>query len=68
MESKLAMLVDDCVAGIAAALVTDHHIVILRQQVHHAAFALVTPVDSYNCAIRHRYPHVFTANVLPADS
>ena len=51
MQGELAPLVHYRVSGVAAALVADHHVVVLGQQVHHAALALVAPVNAYNGAI-----------------
>ena len=51
MEGELALFVDDGVPGVPAALVADHHIVVLGNQVHHTALALVAPVDAHNGAI-----------------
>ena len=51
MQCELALLVDDGVAGVAAALITDHHVIVLSQQVHHAALSLIAPVDTYDGAI-----------------
>ena len=34
------------VAGVVAALIAHHDVVFLTEQVHHAALALVAPVDS----------------------
>ena len=45
MDLKFTVLVDYGMAGIGAALVTDHNVKSLGQQVDHAAFAFVTPVD-----------------------
>ena len=51
VQGELAQVVDNGVAGVAAALVADHHVVVPGEQVHHAALALVAPVDAYNGAI-----------------
>ena len=53
VQGELAELVDHGVAGVAAALITDYHVIVLGDEVHHTALALVTPVDAYNGAIRH---------------
>ena len=53
VQGELALVVDDSVAGVAAALIADDHVIVAGQQVHHAALALVAPVDAYNGAIRH---------------
>ena len=51
MEGELALFVDDGVPGVSAALVADHHVVVLGDQVYHTALALVAPVDAHNGAI-----------------
>ena len=51
MQGEFALFVHHRVSGVAAALVADHYVVVLRQQVHHAALALVAPVDAYNGAV-----------------
>ena len=51
MQGKLALLVDDGMTGVAAALIADDHVIVAGQQVHHAALALVAPVDTYDGAI-----------------
>ena len=51
MEGEPALFVDDGVPGVSAALIADHHVVVLGDQVHHTALALVAPVDAHNGAI-----------------
>ena len=51
MQGELAQIVDNGVAGVATALITNDHIVITGEQVYHAALAFVTPVNSHNGAI-----------------
>ena len=51
MKGKLPEFVDHGVAGVAAALIPDHHIIVGGEQVHHAALALIAPVDPNNGAI-----------------
>ena len=51
MQGELAELVHHGVAGVAAALIADHHIIVGGDQVHHAALALVAPVDSHDGTI-----------------
>ena len=50
MQGEFALFVDDRVAGVAAALAADDDIVFGREQVDHAAFSLVAPVDAYDSA------------------
>ena len=45
---ELALLVYDGVSGVVAALIADHHVVALAEQVYHAALALVAPVRADN--------------------
>ena len=51
MQGELALFVDDSVPGVAAALIAHHHIILLGEVVHHAALALVAPVDTHDRAI-----------------
>ncbi len=51
VQCKLAVLVDDGVTGVAAALIADDHVIVLGEQVHHAALSLIAPVDTYDGAI-----------------
>ena len=51
VQRELTLLVDDGMAGVAAALIADDHVIVLGQQVHHAALSLVAPVDAYDGAI-----------------
>ena len=51
MQRKLAELVYDGVACVAAALKSHDDIIIFREQVDHSALALVAPVDAYNCTV-----------------
>ena len=53
MEGEFAIFVDDGMAGVAAALVADDDVVAFGEEVDHAAFAFVAPVDAYNCAVAH---------------
>ena len=48
VEHELALVVDDGVAGVVAALIAHDDVVLLAEQVDHAAFALVAPVDAYD--------------------
>ena len=53
VQGKLAVLIDNGMTGVAAALITYDDVVVLGQKVHHPALAFVTPVDSYDCSISH---------------
>ena len=53
MQGELAVLIDNGMTGVAAALITHDDVVVLGQKVNHPAFAFVTPVDSYDCSISH---------------
>ena len=53
MQGEFAHLIDDGVSGVAAALIPYHYVEPLRQVIHHAALALVTPVDAYDRTICH---------------
>ena len=62
MQRKFAVLIDDRMAGIAAALITNDDIVVLGQQVYHPALALVAPVDANDCAVSHNVILRFITN------
>ena len=51
MQGKFAVFVDNRMAGIAAALIPDNDVVVLRQQIHHTALSLISPVDPYDCTV-----------------
>ena len=51
VQGKFSQVVHHGVAGVAAALIAHHHIVVTGQQIHHAALALVAPVDAYDGTI-----------------
>ncbi len=58
MEGELSLFVDDGMPRVAAALIPDHYVIVLRHKVDHTAFSLVAPVDAYDGAIRHNEkPH-----------
>ena len=46
VQDELAALVLNGVAGVVAALIAGNNVIILAEQVDHAAFALVAPVDT----------------------
>ena len=48
IEHELALVVDDGVAGVVAALIAHDDVVLLAEQVDHAALALIAPVDTYD--------------------
>ena len=50
IEDELALLVDDRVTGVVAALITADDVIILREQIDHAALALIAPVCSHDCS------------------
>ena len=53
VQRELSELVDYGMPGVSAALEAHDDVILLRQQVHHAAFAFVTPVDSDNRGTSH---------------
>ena len=53
MQGKLTVLIDDGMACVAAALLPHDHIILLSEQVYHAAFSFVAPVDSNDCTVFH---------------
>ena len=46
VEDEFAAFILDRVAGVVAALIARDDVIILAEQVHHAALALVAPVDT----------------------
>ena len=48
VENELALVVDNGVPRIVAALIADDDVVVLGKQVNHSALAFVTPVDAYD--------------------
>ena len=56
IENELALLVDDRVTGVVAALITADDVVIRREQIDHATLALVAPVDTDYCCKHKIYP------------
>ena len=53
MQGKFAVLIDNGMAGIAAALIADNDVIVFGQQIDHASLALVTPVDADDYSISH---------------
>ena len=48
VQSELAFVIDDGVSGIVSALIADYKLGILCQIVDDAAFALISPLETYN--------------------
>ena len=59
MQGEFPFVVNDGMAGVSAALITDHDVVILRQQVDHAAFSFIAPVDANHSSMTHFLPFPF---------
>ena len=53
MQGKLAVLIDDGMTGVVAALIANDNIIILCDEVDHAALAFIAPVDADDCTIAH---------------
>ena len=53
VQGKFAVLIDNGMAGIAAALIADNDVIVFGQQIDHASLALVTPVDADDYSISH---------------
>ena len=53
VQGEFAVLIDDSMAGIAAALIADNDVIVFGQQIDHASLALVTPVDADDYSISH---------------
>ncbi len=49
VQDKPALVVNDGVTGVVAALIADNYIVFFREQIDHAALALIAPVGSNDC-------------------
>ena len=58
MKRELSFFVDYCMTRIAAALQANDYIIILGEQIDHAAFSFVTPVDAYDCTVCHNHTSV----------
>ena len=50
VENELALVVNDGVTGVVAALIADNDVVLFREQIDHTALALVAPVGSHDCS------------------
>ena len=66
MQRKLPIVVDDGVARVAASLIADDHVKVLRQQIDHAALALVAPVDAHDRTGFHVKSSLIRIQQLPA--
>ncbi|CDD61063.1 putative uncharacterized protein [Clostridium sp. CAG:505] len=55
IQYKFALIVDNRMSCVIAALITADDIIFLRKQVDHTAFAFVTPVDANNRS-KHKIP------------
>ena len=53
VQSKGPLVIYDRVTGVAAALITDHDVIVIGEIIYHAALALVAPVDTYDCTVCH---------------
>ena len=51
VQSKGPLVIYDRVTGVAAALITDHDVIVIGEIIYHAALALVSPVDSHDGTI-----------------
>ena len=50
IQHELAALVLDRVTGVVAALITCNDVILLADEVDHAALAFIAPVDTRNCS------------------
>ena len=50
VQHELAALVLDRVTGVVAALITCNDVILLADEVDHAALAFIAPVDTRNCS------------------
>ena len=53
MQRKLSLVIDDGVAGVAAALIAHDDVKLVGQVVDHTTFSLIAPVDSHDSTICH---------------
>ena len=53
VERELAQFVLDCVPGVVAALVADHHVGLLAEQIDDFAFAFIAPLGAHHDENRH---------------
>ena len=65
MQGKLAVFVHNGVTGIVAALIAADDIIFLGDQIDHAAFSFVAPVDANDCTIAHRPDSLSRYNFIP---
>ena len=50
IQDELALIIYHGVACVVAALIADNDVVIFREQIDHAALALIAPVCSHDCS------------------
>ena len=60
MQGEFALLVDDGMPGVASSLIPDHDVIRFGHEVDHAAFSLVSPVDSYDRSVGHFERYLFS--------
>ena len=53
MQGKGTLVIYHGMAGVAAALIPHHHVIMAGEVVHHAAFSLIAPVNTNDCTVRH---------------
>lgn len=63
IENEFALVVDDGVSCIVAALITHDNVLLFGKQVNHSALAFVAPVDTNN-----RCKHMYTSKIYSVYS
>ena len=59
MQGKFAVIIHDCVAGIAAALKTNDNIRVLGQNIRKLSLTFIAPVGTDDCFYHNRYLSTF---------
>ncbi|MPM28819.1 hypothetical protein SDC9_75350 [bioreactor metagenome] len=54
VQREFAVFVDNGMPRVIAALITDDHAKIRRDEIDHTAFPLVAPVDTNDCTVCHK--------------
>ncbi len=50
VQDEFSVVIYYCVPGVIAALIAAYDVIICGKQVDHAAFAFITPIDTYDCS------------------
>ena len=72
MQGKGTLVIHHGMAGVAAALIPHHHVIMAGEVVHHAAFSLIAPVNTNAifiasqdpCAAAAQFGFIFSTDLL----